>query len=962
MGNCFLRRFPNKSTKFYDCSNDNTLKNQPLYEYDVLLQGQPLKKSLGFENNDSDNVSLTYNQHESQDDPRKIRQLRELQPDPPPETTQSEKPQMGEPRSETPQSEKSVLPILNMQEYAIFRERFPTYVDSTNEASSTTDILGINYEPISVTQNYSSINGNIDIDIFTCQRCLTASQEKRNKNLEENENFSENSHTIASATYVFNNSEQLSTSNSEDSVLYKTDETFPADKIETFNHAGGQMYCCDECDDYLDIPAGAISPGKNYEIIQQFPFINRQDENNDSDNVSLTYNQHESQDDPRKIRQLRELQPDPPPETTQSEKPQMGEPRSETPQSEKSVLPILNMQEYAIFRERFPTYVDSTNEASSTTDILGINYEPISVTQNYSSINGNIDIDIFTCQRCLTASQEKRNKNLEENENFSENSHTIASATYVFNNSEQLSTSNSEDSVLYKTDETFPADKIETFNHAGGQMYCCDECDDYLDIPAGAISPGKNYEIIQQFPFINRQDEKECCYRIVCVKEYHERENRAFDRHVRIVTHFASDVDAQYIKVRHSTDKGNYEEVSQLENSEDSNCCTFDVYFTAQNNILTIYTRHFTVFIIEEQRLSSLTNIFSKSSKQRFIDLVVHAYFSIDYEERKVLLHMYIQDIRHKKYEEVKKETDINEAKRENRCYFKETRLTGLPDIIKRSTEFQCLLFLCRSKWKKMLCTETFELEDMSDEEAQFLLINTTATLGKISYNKIKAGDILNTKTNITLVGDFKMKYDETEKAFAPLFIIKTSTPVSQPQENQPQQQSQTTEVSISRLNGDEIKLHKPTITTVTRTRIERRHTYVNLPGQFFYINEEVRNAEETSIFHGLLSDKGLYLMAENIGVEWNHLASVLHVPYSMQQILQQDNPYNIRKQIADMLRWWRDRQTNNNSIVKERLCDALLSIGKTEIAEQLKKELVEGSNENIFISSIPELNSEVFV
>ena len=46
-------------------------------------------------------------------------------------------------------------------------------------------------------------------------------------------------------------------------------------------------------------------------------------------------------------------------------------------------------------------------------------------------------------------------------------------------------------------------------------MYCCDNCDDYLDIPAGAIAAGINYEIIQQFPFISLQDEKKCDYHIL---------------------------------------------------------------------------------------------------------------------------------------------------------------------------------------------------------------------------------------------------------------------------------------------------------------------------------------------------------------------------------------------------------------------------------------------------------------
>ena len=89
---------------------------------------------------------------------------------------------------------------------------------------------------------------------------------------------------------------------------------------------------------------------------------------------------------------------------------------------------------------------------------------------------------------------------------------------------------------------------------------------------------------------------------------------------------------------------------------------------------------------IEEQILSPFTNIISKSPKQRFVDIVAFAYFAIDYKERKGLLLIYIQDVRHKKYKKVKSDTDNKEKKCKNRCYFEETKLTGLPEIIRRST------------------------------------------------------------------------------------------------------------------------------------------------------------------------------------------------------------------------------------------------------------------------------------
>ena len=93
--------------------------------------------------------------------------------------------------------------------------------------------------------------------------------------------------------------------------------------------------------------------------------------------------------------------------------------------------------------------------------------------------------------------------------------------------------------------------------------------------------------------------------------------------------------------------------------------------------------------------------------------------------------------------------------------------------------------------------------------------------------------------------------------------------------------------------------------------------------------------------------------MANDLGVEWNELACVLQVPFPVQEKLQLDNPNNSRKQIAGMLRWWRDHQNNDKLIVKGNLHRALLSIGKTDIAAKLMKEQVDGSNENITYNAV---------
>ena len=526
--------------------------------------------------------------------------------------------------------------------------------------------------------------------------------------------------------------------------------------------------------------------------------------------------------------------------------------------------------------------------------------------------------------------------------------------------SEKSSTSDSENDIYYDTSTTFSEDIIQNFSDAGGKLVCCNNCNDYLDIPAGAIEVNADYEIIQQFPFICCHDEKDGDYHVVCVKKYQERENCSFKSHVCIVCNFILDLNDQQhvgIRVRYSTDNGNYEEALLLNDSTE-NCFLPDVYYKIRKNTLTIFTTHFTVFIVEEEvRPSASRRVFSKCLKQRFVDLICSAYISVDYEERNILLHIYVEDIKHKKYKDVKRNIDSCEAKCGNQSYF-EWKLTNLPDIITRSTEFQCLLFLCRSKWKRILSTVTFELEDITDDDAEFLKIEMSSDLGKISYDSLRACDILSYKIK-PLLGDFKLTYKETEHAFIPLIIIKTSTPVSLSQNLQLTQQpttmrlffSQEMQVSMSRVNGKEIKLYRQFAATNNDNRSkmsinqnDKAEKDSDLISRSVETNYELKNAAccgeilSGPKFHGLLSDSGLFQMADYIGAEWNELAFALNVPYRIQNIIQLDNPYNTRKQIADMLRWWRDRQTDEEPIVKDKLRHALGCVGKVDVVDQLMK------------------------
>ena len=175
-------------------------------------------------------------------------------------------------------------------------------------------------------------------------------------------------------------------------------------------------------------------------------------------------------------------------------------------------------------------------------------------------------------------------------------------------------------------------------------------------------------------------------------------------------------------------------------------------------------------------------------------------------------------------------------------------------------------------------------------------------------------------KTNVQpLLGDFKLKYEETEKAFAPLIIIKTSTLVSQPQENQLVQQPQVMQVSMSRIDCDELKLCQSTVADTTKhTKSMEQFGWrkkwrpcLSLSFNSLEIDDEKNNEESPPIdskFHGLLSDSGLFKMAGYIGAEWNELALMLDVSLSEQERLQFDNPYNTRKQITYIQKSWRDR------------------------------------------------------
>ena len=253
----------------------------------------------------------------------------------------------------------------------------------------------------------------------------------------------------------------------------------------------------------------------------------------------------------------------------------------------------------------------------------------------------------------------------------------------------------------------FHKNKEQKFSSAGGKMYCCDKCKDYLKIPKGAINEGKEYIIVQSFPFLCCNTVTSCDYSPVCIKEYqidknYKIDNFVFQVHVKLVAYFTAVIDKQQIRVRYNVSNGTFAEALPFDESLDKK--KSDVYYKLSGKKVKIYTKHFTVFIVDIK--SNWKQFFSKSPTQRFIELVMHAYYRVHTENSTVILRVYIRDIIHKRQELLKKKIDDKEIKKGNNlCYLDDEPLTNLPEVIRRDTQFQCLAVFCKSMWKKWIIT-----------------------------------------------------------------------------------------------------------------------------------------------------------------------------------------------------------------------------------------------------------------
>ncbi|KAI0233272.1 hypothetical protein LSAT2_016450 [Lamellibrachia satsuma] len=105
--------------------------------------------------------------------------------------------------------------------------------------------------------------------------------------------------------------------------------------------------------------------------------------------------------------------------------------------------------------------------------------------------------------------------------------------------------------------------------------------------------------------------------------------------------------------------------------------------------------------------------------------------------------------------------------------------------------------------------------------------------------------------------------------------------------------------------------------------------------------------------FNGLLSDKGLYVISQMLGLEWLHLATMLEIPGPVQDQIRMDNPNSTKQQIFEMLRLWRDTEGGTKEQIKGTLHKALVKVCRNDIADKLMQEQVDGSQEGVAYSSI---------
>ena len=246
-------------------------------------------------------------------------------------------------------------------------------------------------------------------------------------------------------------------------------------------------------------------------------------------------------------------------------------------------------------------------------------------------------------------------------------------------------------------------------------MDCCNECQDHLLIPEGAIKEGEEYVITQIFPLLCHNTKLSSNFKTVCIKEYQEIKDRPFQIHVTIVANFTTDLDPQQIRVRYSklNKTYNYEEAVLLKSTHEIQ--KPEVYFQILDKRVMIFTKHFTRFKIEQETESrnGILEYFRFNSRlnptcpaHREVNLVVSAYFGVNVKKQSVILNVYMRDILQNNNSELKMFTHHKEAEVDGKQnYMEDKPFINLPDVITVGMTFQCIAIFHVLKWKRLITT-----------------------------------------------------------------------------------------------------------------------------------------------------------------------------------------------------------------------------------------------------------------
>ena len=233
-------------------------------------------------------------------------------------------------------------------------------------------------------------------------------------------------------------------------------------------------------------------------------------------------------------------------------------------------------------------------------------------------------------------------------------------------------------------------------------MSCCCNCEDYLSVPVGAVPNNQKYILEQKFPYICCNSQKfDDNIAPVCVKEFHEKKNRLFNAHLKIVTHFTTELNSAQILVRYSTLGVTYERAPLFGAIEQYDEAKPDIYYKIVGNKVEIYATHFTIFIIEKKK--ELTGVLSLCETQRFINLAADVYYAENVTNRVVTQHVYILDSKEANYNKLKMNIKSKEKATANtEIVIDGENLPNVPELIRQDTIFQCIAYCCKSTWKRM--------------------------------------------------------------------------------------------------------------------------------------------------------------------------------------------------------------------------------------------------------------------